>query len=64
MPEKVQEGNAELAMMDFGSDLYEMNELVNAKAHRGSNLSAMDTATIRAIRQNPKIKVVMTDKNL
>ena len=51
-------------MIDFGADLHEMNTVINSKAHRGSNLSAMDSATIRAIRQNPKIKVVMTDKNL
>ena len=39
-PPLVEQGNAELVLMDFSQDLIKLNKIVNKKAYHGSNLSA------------------------
>ena len=54
----------ELALMDFGNDLTDLNSIIIKKARPGSNISAQDSTTIHTLNQSPKIKVVNTDKGL
>ena len=62
-PDEIMEGTAEIAMVHFAEALSKKCKLTEIQ-HKSSNLSRLQNITLKSIKENTDIKIVMADKNL